>query len=170
MSISNLRFNVSDNSYFLKDVKNATLMWICMLPRGSSEPLTVILKPLGWSYFMMLDYKNHSFLGLEDISLHMTNVRSQMKVFWSFLRRMGFILYNQRGWQQQGLCGFCWHGREIGQRGTDQIIRILRIMGARPLTAGQIYSQAPNRKKSRINCVLVDWNKGLCVSSWFLCE
>ena len=83
---------------------------------------------------------------------------------------MGFILYNQSGWQQQGLCGFCWHGQEIGQRGTDQIIRVLRIMEARPLTAGQICSQAPNRKKSRINCVLVDWNKGLCVSSWFLYE
>lgn len=52
-----------------------------MLCMGSSEPFTVILKPLGWSYFRMLGYKNHSLLGLEDISLHITNVRSQMKVF-----------------------------------------------------------------------------------------
>lgn len=69
MSISNLRFNVSWQFTFFKGCEKCTIN-VSMHARGiSSEPFTVISKPLDGAT-RMLDYKIIHFGAFEDISAH----------------------------------------------------------------------------------------------------
>lgn len=77
MPVSNVRFSMSSNSHVLADGKVRHAMWPSRHV-WASKALAVILKPV--SHKEHLGIVTLSFLGLDDISLGITNVRSQVEV------------------------------------------------------------------------------------------